>query len=69
LKLSTDRILTTHVGSLPRPKAMLDLIRAREAGEPVAIPIPDDKVLIPGILDSTSNFVEHPRLIAHEVGG
>jgi len=35
LKLSTERILTTHVGSLPRPKPMLDLIRAREAGEPV----------------------------------
>ncbi len=35
MKLSTERILTTHVGSLPRPKAMLDLIRAREAGEPV----------------------------------
>ena len=35
MKLSTERILTTHVGSLPRPKPMLDLIRAREAGEPV----------------------------------
>src|ERR1700681_697663 len=34
LKLSTDRILTTHVGSLPRPRAMLDLIAAREAGTP-----------------------------------
>ncbi len=35
MKRSTDRILTTHVGSLPRPKAMLDLIRAREAGDAV----------------------------------
>ncbi len=35
MKLSTERILTTHVGSLPRPKPMLDLIAAREAGEPV----------------------------------
>jgi len=35
VKLSTDRILTTHVGSLPRPRALLDLIAAREAGEPV----------------------------------
>jgi len=24
--------------------------------------IPDDKVLIPGVIDSTSNFVEQPRL-------
>ncbi|HEV2189087.1 MAG TPA: epoxyalkane--coenzyme M transferase, partial [Stellaceae bacterium] len=35
MKLSTERILTTHVGSLPRPRAMLDLIAAREAGSPV----------------------------------
>ena len=29
--------------------------------------IPDDKVLIPGVVDSTSNFVEHPRLIAQRL--
>lgn len=29
MKRSTDRILTTHVGSLPRPKAMLDLSSSR----------------------------------------
>ncbi len=32
-----------------------------------AIRIPDDKVLIPGVLDSTSNFVEHPKLIAQRI--
>jgi 5-methyltetrahydropteroyltriglutamate--homocysteine methyltransferase len=31
--LSTDRILTTHVGSLPRPQAVVDLLFKREAGE------------------------------------
>ena len=30
--------------------------------------IPDDKILIPGVLDSTSNFIEHPRLIAQRLG-
>jgi 5-methyltetrahydropteroyltriglutamate--homocysteine methyltransferase len=30
--------------------------------------IPDDKVLIPGVLDSTTNFVEHPRLVAQRIG-
>jgi 5-methyltetrahydropteroyltriglutamate--homocysteine methyltransferase len=35
MKTSTDRILTTHTGSLPRPKPLLDLILAREKGEPV----------------------------------
>jgi 5-methyltetrahydropteroyltriglutamate--homocysteine methyltransferase len=29
--------------------------------------IPDDKVLIPGVIDSTTNFVEHPRLIAQRI--
>jgi 5-methyltetrahydropteroyltriglutamate--homocysteine methyltransferase len=30
-----DRILTTHVGSLPRPKNVSDMLFAREAGDPV----------------------------------
>jgi len=30
-----DRILTTHVGSLPRPKDVSDMLFAREAGQPV----------------------------------
>ena len=29
--------------------------------------IPDDKALIPGVLDSTSNFVEHPELVAQRI--
>ena len=29
--------------------------------------IPDDKVLIPGVLDTTSNFIEHPELIAQRL--
>ncbi|HYS49198.1 MAG TPA: cobalamin-independent methionine synthase II family protein [Xanthobacteraceae bacterium] len=31
---STDRILTTHVGSLPRPKDVLDLMKAKVGGLP-----------------------------------
>jgi 5-methyltetrahydropteroyltriglutamate--homocysteine methyltransferase len=34
MKLSTDRILTTHVGSLPREKPVVDLLFRREQGEP-----------------------------------
>ena len=30
MKTSTDRILTTHTGSLPRPKPLVDLILQRE---------------------------------------
>jgi len=33
MKLSTDRILTTHVGSLPREKAVVDFLFKREFGE------------------------------------
>lgn len=35
MKRSTDRILTTHVGSLPRPHNLLDLLKAGLDGEPV----------------------------------
>jgi 5-methyltetrahydropteroyltriglutamate--homocysteine methyltransferase len=30
-------------------------------------PLPDDKVLIPGCISSTSNYVEHPELIAQQI--
>ena len=32
------------------------------------IKIPNDKILIPGVIDSTNNFVEHPRLVAQRIG-
>ncbi len=35
MKLSTDRILTTHVGSLPRPDALFDTMLDRMDGKPV----------------------------------
>src|SRR5690242_8502837 len=35
MKFSRDRILTTHVGSLPRNDRLTDLLIAREAGNPV----------------------------------
>lgn len=30
--------------------------------------IPDDKVLVPGVVDTTTNFVEHPELVAQRIG-
>ena len=30
--------------------------------------IPEQKVLIPGVIDSTSNFIEHPELVAQRIG-
>jgi len=29
--------------------------------------IPDDKVLIPGVVDTTTNFVEHPEVVAQRI--
>ena len=30
--------------------------------------IPDDKILVPGVVDTTTNFVEHPKLVAERLG-
>jgi 5-methyltetrahydropteroyltriglutamate--homocysteine methyltransferase len=29
--------------------------------------IPDEKVMIPGVIDTTTNYVEHPRLVAQRI--
>src|SRR3954452_7802360 len=34
MKTSTDRILTTHTGSLPRPPALRELLIAKDKDEP-----------------------------------
>ena len=32
------------------------------------VKLPEGKVLIPGVLDSTTNFIEHPELVAERIG-
>jgi 5-methyltetrahydropteroyltriglutamate--homocysteine methyltransferase len=32
-----------------------------------AAKLPDDKVLIPGVLDTCTNYVEHPELVAQRL--
>jgi 5-methyltetrahydropteroyltriglutamate--homocysteine methyltransferase len=32
------------------------------------VKLPDGKILIPGVLDSTTNYVEHPELVAQRIG-
>jgi len=29
--------------------------------------IPDDKILVPGVVDTTTNFIEHPELVAERI--
>jgi 5-methyltetrahydropteroyltriglutamate--homocysteine methyltransferase len=31
------------------------------------VKLPDDRVLIPGVIESKSNFIEHPELIAQRI--
>jgi 5-methyltetrahydropteroyltriglutamate--homocysteine methyltransferase len=31
------------------------------------IKLPDDKIIIPGVIDSTTNFIEHPELVAQRI--
>jgi 5-methyltetrahydropteroyltriglutamate--homocysteine methyltransferase len=54
-----------------KPKALLfEAANPRHAHEWVdwkAVDLPDDYILIPGLIDSTTNFVEHPELIAERL--
>ncbi len=52
MKLSTDRILTSHVGSLPRPDNLSDLLLRREFGETV-----DPDVFASEVLAAVNNAV------------
>jgi len=40
---------------------------AHEWAEIAEMDIPDDKILIPGVIDSTTNFIEHPELVAQRI--
>ena len=54
-----------------RPQALLfegaNPAHAHEWEDWKAAKLPDDKVLVPGVIDSASNAVEHPRLIAQRI--
>ncbi|HEV8678354.1 MAG TPA: cobalamin-independent methionine synthase II family protein [Stellaceae bacterium] len=54
-----------------RPQALLfeaaNPRHAHEWEDLRAAKIPDDKILMPGCIDSTTNFVEHPRLVAQRI--
>ena len=52
MKTSTDRILTTHVGSIPRPDSVRDLLKARLTGGAV-----DENELATRVKDAVSDVV------------
>jgi len=57
MKLSTNRILTTHVGSLPRSQAVVDLLFKREHREPYD-DAAFDQVMTEAVSKTVSNQVE-----------
>src|SRR6202046_5293895 len=56
MKTSTDRVLTTHVGSLPRPPELLAQIMAREVGESV-----DEAEFAPRLAEAVRDVVAKQR--------
>ena len=52
MKTSTDRILTTHVGSLPRPAALVPLLIAKDRDEPH-----DAEALATGVRQAVADIV------------
>lgn len=40
---------------------------AHEWGTFAGTDLPDDLILVPGVIDSTTNFIEHPKLVAERI--
>ena len=59
--MSTDARYVLFETSNPRHGHEWTVFRDRKAD------IPDDKVLVPGVVDTTTNFVEHPNLVAQRI--
>ena len=55
VRYSAERILTTHVGSLPRPQAVTDVLFARERG---TVPPDADRTIADAVLQVVSRQVE-----------
>jgi len=64
MKTSSDHILTSHAGSLPRPDALIEAYRAREAGE-VADDHPIEETLRPAV----SEVVRRQRDLGIDIPG
>src|SRR5215472_13916589 len=64
MRQSSDQILTSHVGSLPRPAALIEANRAREAGEPV-----DEHVFQQTSRTAVSDVMRRQRAIGIDIPG
>ena len=57
IQQNTDRIQTTHIGSLPRPHAVLDMMKAKFAGQPYDQKV-YDATITKAVADSVRKQVE-----------
>ena len=67
--IALKKILPVVLKAKPR-ELLFEGANPRHAHEWVdwkAVKLPDDYVLIPGVIDSTTNFVEHPELVAERI--
>ncbi|MGD9999754.1 MAG: cobalamin-independent methionine synthase II family protein [Ilumatobacteraceae bacterium] len=68
--IELDRVLPIVLSARPA-HILFEAANPRHAHEWqvwAAASIPDDKVLVPGVITSTSNYVEHPRHVAELIG-
>jgi 5-methyltetrahydropteroyltriglutamate--homocysteine methyltransferase len=56
MRLSTERILTTHVGSLPRSREVVELLYKKDSGEPYD-PSAFDAAIVAGVADAVAKQV------------
>jgi 5-methyltetrahydropteroyltriglutamate--homocysteine methyltransferase len=64
-----EKIITRVLGAKPR-YLLLEGANPRHAHEWAvfqSVKLPEDKVLVPGVIDSTSNFIEHPDVVADRI--
>ena len=61
MRHSTDRILTSHVGSLPRSPELYARLQAKEAGEAA------DPTLAAAIAASVANIVAHQLALGIDI--
>ncbi|MDB5459266.1 MAG: 5-methyltetrahydropteroyltriglutamate/homocysteine S-methyltransferase, partial [Caulobacteraceae bacterium] len=71
MRLSTDRILTTHVGSMPRPQKLVDALLKKDHGETYD-PVAYDKTIHDAVTAVVARQVEagvddHPVFLLHRV--
>ena len=69
--IDMDKVFTTLMNTRAR-YVLFETSNPRHAHEWTvfrdrASEIPDEKVLVPGVVDTTTNFVEHPELVAERI--